>query len=99
MKSIVVPESIKTIEYSAFKQTHLETIYFEGGTGTIEGGAFSTFYSDELRVYIPDCSLVFESDSFDDVAVANKTAITIVTPAGSRAEDFFKASGVEVENN
>ena len=99
MKSIVIPASIKVIECSAFVQTDLEEIHFEGGSGTIEKAAFSMFNADELTVYIPDCSLVFDGMSFDDVSVTEGTEITIVTPAGSSAEEVFKASGVNVENN
>lgn len=90
---IEIPSSVKNIKSGAFNLTDLESVYFTSGEIVTESLAFGS--NDNLKkVYIPtDCNITFDKDTF-----YGSNNVTIVTPAGSAAEEFAKANGINVEN-
>ena len=89
---IKIPSTIKSIEDTAFTFSTIKEVYFEGGAVTVCNLAFGSCSKLE-RVYVPDCEITFEEGAFN-----KSNNVTIITPAGSKAEEFAKASGIKVEN-
>lgn len=90
-KKIIIPESVKLIEVAAFSMASIEELVFEGGAAVVQKAAFSQ-NSNLKKVFVPACEIKFEEDVFylDE-------NITIVTPAGSSAEEYAKANGISFE--
>ena len=92
LESIRIPATIKLIDDAVFSLSDLKEVYFEGGDVMVCDLAFGSCKNLE-KVYVPDCGITFEEEVFyltDNV--------TIVTPAGSKAEEYAKANGIKVEN-
>lgn len=93
IEMIKIPSTIKSIEDTAFTFSTIKEVYFEGGAVTVCNLAFGSCSKLE-RVYVPDCEITFEEGAF-----SKSNNVTIITPAGSKAEEFAKANGINVENN
>ena len=92
IEMIKIPSTIKSIEDTAFTFSTIKEVYFEGGAVTVCNLAFGSCSKLE-RVYVPDCEITFEEGAF-----SKSNNVTIITPAGSKAEEFAKANGIKVEN-
>lgn len=93
LKTIEIPSSVTLIAGGSFCLSKLEEVYIKGEEVNVESTAFGSM-SALKKVYVTSGNV-----NFDEGAFYLTEDVTIVAPAGSKAEEFAKANGINIENN
>jgi hypothetical protein len=91
LKTVKFPANIKEIGISTFLNTGLESVVLSDGLEKIGAGAFVSCAD------LKTCTIPASVNKIDGGAFGS--ALTIITPVGSYAEQYAKDNGIKVENN
>lgn len=91
MKEITIPASVNEIGVTAFSKVSAEVVVIKSNSVEIQNLAFASM-KNLKKIYIPSGDISFLTDVF-----YKSENVTVFTPAGSSAEEYAKANGINFE--